>query len=68
MTEVTKHMDRGACQAVVHRVTKSQPQLSNMHNHMLGYKLVHNKQNTHKKEQVSFSCCEVDESRVYNTE
>ena len=35
---------------------------------MLGYKPVHNKQNTHKKEQVSFSCCEMDESRVYNTE
>ena len=28
ITEVTKHMDRGACQVIVHKVTKSQPQLS----------------------------------------
>ena len=38
-----------------------------MHSHMLDYKLVHNKPRIHKKEQVPVSC-EVDESRVYNTE
>ena len=40
---------------------------AHMHNHTLGYKLVH-KPSIHIKEQIQVSCSEVHESRAYYTE